>query len=100
MPHAHGIVIHPAARIGVNCTIFHQVTIGGRDAIRGAPVIGAGVLIGTGAKVLGGVVIGDGARIGANAVVLSDVPPGATAVGIPAKSVSFDRSARGDDLHE
>jgi serine O-acetyltransferase len=43
------------------------------------------VYIGTGAKVLGHVTVGDDARIGANAVVLSDVPPGATAVGIPAR---------------
>ncbi|MFZ5541119.1 MAG: serine O-acetyltransferase, partial [Pseudomonadota bacterium] len=38
-----------------------------------------------GAKVLGGFTVGDGARIGSNAVVLKEVPPGATAVGIPAR---------------
>jgi serine O-acetyltransferase len=84
--HPNGIVIHPDARIGVNCLILQQVTIG-EGKVPGLPTIGADVLIGAGAKVLGGVTIGDGARIGANAVVLSDVPAGATAVGIPARVV-------------
>lgn len=84
LPHPNGIVIHPKARIGVNCLIFQQVTIGigGRP---GLPRIGGHVDIGAGAKILGGVVVGDHARIGANAVVLDDVPAGATAVGIPAR---------------
>jgi serine O-acetyltransferase len=88
LPHPNGIVIHPASQIGVNCTIYQQVTLGGRDDNHGAPVIGANVLIGTGAKILGSVTVGDGARIGANAVVLADVPPRATAVGVPAKIIS------------
>ncbi len=84
LPHPNGIVIHPDARIGVNCLIFQQVTIGvgGR---RGVPFIGGHVDIGAGAKILGGVVIGDHVRIGANAVVVDDIPAGATAVGIPAR---------------
>ena len=53
----------------------------------GAPVVGADVSIGAGAKILGGVKIGDHARIGANAVVLQDVPSNATAVGVPATIV-------------
>ena len=76
MPHTNGIVINVNARIGTNCEIYQQVTIG---EIRGGfPEIGNGVSIGPGAKILGAVKIGDGARIGANAVVVSDVPPGAT----------------------
>lgn len=82
IPHPNGIVIHPEARIGPNCLIFHQVTIG--IGKRGIPRIGGHVDIGAGAKILGGVTIGDHARIGANAVVLSDVPAKKTAVGIPA----------------
>jgi serine O-acetyltransferase len=42
-------------------------------------------LVGAGAKVLGAITVGEGARIGAQSVVLADVPPNATAVGIPAK---------------
>jgi len=85
MPHPQGVVIHPEAKLGPNCLIFQQVTIGIGGSRPGAPVIGGHVDIGAGAKILGGVTIGDHAKIGANAVVLSDVPPGATAVGIPAR---------------
>ena len=81
--HPNGIVIHPEARIGVNCLIFQQVTIGTRGT-KGAPEIGGHVDIGAGAKILGPVRIGAHAKVGANAVVLCDVPDGATAVGNPA----------------
>lgn len=85
IPHPNGIVIHPDAKIGPNCLIFQQVTIGTGKG--GVPTIGGHVDIGAGAKILGGVTIGNHARIGANAVVISDVPAGATAVGIPARTV-------------
>ena len=87
LPHPTGIIIHPRVVIGVNCLIFHQVTLGTGGKIPGVPSIGGHVDIGTGAKVLGGVTVGDHARIGANAVVLRDVPEGATAVGVPARIV-------------
>jgi serine O-acetyltransferase len=86
IPHPNGIVIHPEARIGPNYLIFQQVTIG-TGGKPGLPVIGGHVDIGAGAKILGPVTIGDHARIGANAVVVSDVPAGATAVGVPAHIV-------------
>ena len=84
IPHPNGIVIHPDVRIGANCLIFQQVTIG---SVNGStpPMVGGHVDIGAGAKVLGDIQIGDHAKIGANAVVLIDVPAGKTAVGIPAK---------------
>ena len=82
IPHPNGIVIHPAAKIGVNCLIFQQVTIGIRDA-RGYPEIAGHVDIGAGAKVLGAVKIGPHARVGANAVVTRDVKGGIVAVGTP-----------------
>ena len=81
IPHPNGIVIHPDAKIGVNCLIFHQVTIGSRNA-KGVPEIGGHVDIGAGAKILGPVKIGAHARIGANAVVIADVENGAVAVGL------------------
>lgn len=85
IPHPNGIVVHPASEIGVNCLLFQQVTIGSNG--RGVPRIGDHVDIGAGAKILGPITIGSHARIGANAVVTTDIPAGATAVGIPARIV-------------
>jgi serine O-acetyltransferase len=84
--HPNGIVIHPDVQIGPNCLIFQQVTLGSRAG--GVPKIGGHVDIGAGARILGNIVVGDHAKIGANAVVIRDVPPGATAVGIPARIVT------------
>ena len=83
IPHPNGIVIHPEAKIGVNCLIFQQVTIGTRS--HGVPVIAGHVDIGAGARLLGAISIGAHAKIGANAVVNQDVPAGATAMGVPAQ---------------
>lgn len=108
LPHPNGIVIHPAAVIGPNCLLFQQVTIGSGGRRPGVPVLGGHVDVGAGAKLLGGINIGDHAKIGANAVVLDDVPPGATAVGVPARcidaptNVCFDgvsTGRRGDGHH-
>lgn len=85
IPHPNGIVIHPGAKIGVNCLIYAQVVIGARK--NGVPEIEGHVEIGTGAKILGAVRIGAHAKIGANAVVISDVPLGGTAVGLPARII-------------
>ena len=92
IPHPNGIVIHPTTVIGPNCLIFQQVTIGTRGG--DSPVIGGHVDIGAGAKLLGAIKVGDHARIGANAVVLCDIPSGATAVGIPAKSIRTSASSK------
>ena len=83
LPHPNGVVIHSGARIGPNCLIFQQVTIGNRGD--GVPEIGGHVDIGAGARVLGDIIVGDHSRIGANAVVLQNVPQGKTAIGVPAK---------------
>jgi serine O-acetyltransferase len=81
LPHPNRIVIHPSASISPNCLIFQQVTIVADVKIGGHVDIGAG------AKIIRSVTIGDRALIGANAVVICDVPPGTTAVGIPAKII-------------
>ncbi|MFN4258008.1 MAG: serine O-acetyltransferase [Gemmataceae bacterium] len=83
--HAQGVVINGQVQGGANVFIEHQVTIGAEQ--RHIPTLGNDVFIGAGAKIIGGVRIGDGARIGANAVVVNDIPPYATAVGIPAKVI-------------
>lgn len=83
LPHPNGIVIHVNSKIGPNCLLFQQVTLGGNE--QGAPTLIGHVDVGAGAKILGKITIGAHAKIGANSVVLIDVPEGATAVGIPAK---------------
>jgi serine O-acetyltransferase len=83
--HATGVVINGNVRGGSNVYLEHQVTIGAER--RQSPVLGDGVFVGAGAKILGSARVGDGARIGANAVVVNDVPPHTTVVGIPARVV-------------
>lgn len=85
---ALGVVIHKHSVIGNNVSIYQNVTLGGNGKegeLNGPPIIKDGAFIGAGAVILGPVTIGENARVGANAVVLQDVPPGATAVGIPAR---------------
>jgi serine O-acetyltransferase len=83
IPHPNGIVIHPDSIIGPNCLIFQQVTLGTNNSA--PPRLDGHVDVGAGAKILGNVTVGRHARVGANAVVISDVPAGATVVGIPAR---------------
>ena len=86
LPHPTGIVIGEGVRIGAGATIFQNVTVGRAKASTATyPVIGHAVIIYAGAVIAGDVSVGDGATVAANAVVLSDVPPGATAVGAPAR---------------
>lgn len=84
LPHPNGVVIHQDARIGPNCLILQQVTLGTLES-GGTPVIGGHVDIGAGAKLLGPIVVGDHAVIGANSVVVTDVPAHHVAIGIPAR---------------
>jgi serine O-acetyltransferase len=89
--HGMGVVIGETAEVGDDVTLYQGVTLGGTSLTRGAkrhPTIGNGVIISSGAQVLGPFRVGDGARIGAQAVVLSEVPDGATMVGIPARPVA------------
>jgi serine O-acetyltransferase len=91
--HGMGVVIGETAEVGDDCTIYQGVTLGGTSLYKGAkrhPTLGKGVVISAGAKVLGGFTVGDGARVGSNAVLLKPVPPGATAVGIPARILDKD----------
>jgi serine O-acetyltransferase len=87
--HGMGVVVGQTAEIGDDCTLYHGVTLGGTSWNPGKrhPTLGHGVVVGAGAKILGPIVIGDGAKIGSNAVVVKPVPPGATAIGIPARIV-------------
>lgn len=83
--HFGGIILHPTAVLGENCTLYHGVTIGDKGGAGGAAVIGDNVLLGAGAKILGELTIGDNVIVGANAVVTRDVPSDTVAVGSPAR---------------
>jgi serine O-acetyltransferase len=84
--HSYGIVVSGDAWLGDDVVLRNGVTLGLRSVgMRGSPVIGHRVDIGTGAKILGAIHVGDGACIGANAVVLTDVPPNSIAFGVPAR---------------
>lgn len=86
----HGFsTIIAAEKIGENCSVYQQVTIGYSDDGK-APNIGNNVIIYPGAKVIGGITIGDNVIIGANAVVVKDVPSNCTVVGVPAYIVRLD----------
>jgi serine O-acetyltransferase len=85
--HFGGIIVHPRTRMGARCSLSQGVTLGVLGGGKqGAPVLGEGVYVGAGAKVLGPVTVGDGARVGANAVVVDDVAPRTTAIGVPARA--------------
>ena len=94
--HGTGVVIGETSVIGDDVTLYHAVTLGGiapsvdstaQIGQKRHPTVEDGAIIGSGAQVLGPITVGVGARVGANAVVTKDVPPGVTAVGIPARVV-------------
>jgi serine O-acetyltransferase len=94
----HGFtVIGETAQIGDDVTIYQNVTLGGTNPANGVagkrhPTLLHGVIVGSGAQVLGPVTVGERARIGANSVVTKDVAEGATMVGIPARSTLIGAS--------
>ena len=95
----HGFtVIGETAEIGDDVTLYQNVTLGGTDPANGIagkrhPTLADGVIVGSGAQVLGPVQVGARARVGANAVVTKDVPEAATMVGIPARQMLVDVTA-------
>lgn len=93
--HGMGVVIGETSEIGDDCTLYHGVTLGGTTWNKGKrhPTLAASVVVGAGAKILGPITVGAGAKVGSNAVVVKDVPPGATAIGIPARILDEAGSA-------
>eukprot|EP00004_Rigifila_ramosa_P000667 TRINITY_DN1069_c0_g1_i2.p1 TRINITY_DN1069_c0_g1~~TRINITY_DN1069_c0_g1_i2.p1 ORF type:complete len:284 (-),score=47.13 TRINITY_DN1069_c0_g1_i2:33-767(-) len=89
LDHATGVVIGETAVIGNNCSLFHEVTLGGTGKEKGDrhPKIGDNVMIGAGAKIFGNIIVGSGSKVAGGSVVLKDVPAHTTVAGIPAKVV-------------
>ena len=89
--HPIGVAIHPDVKIGKNCTIFQNVTIGygkyNEETERNIPKIGNNVRIYANAVVIGGINIGDNVKIGAGSVVINDVPDNAVVAGNPARII-------------
>ena len=98
LPHPRNVLIAPGAKLGRDCSVYHDVTLG-RGGRKGVPRLGDRVMLFPGARVLGGIEIGDDARIGANAVVQQNVPPGAS-VSLPRPrtipAAATGRSEQGD----
>ena len=87
--HGMGIVIGETAEIGDDVLIYQGVTLGGtgKDTGKRHPTLGDGVVVGTGAKILGNIKIGDHVKVGAGSVVVHPVPPNSTVVGVPGRVV-------------
>ncbi len=95
--HGMGVVIGEMAEVHDDCTIYQGVTLGGTSLVKGAkrhPTLERGVIVGANACVLGGFTVGAGARVGSGAVVTKPVPPGATAVGNPARIIAAETDAQ------
>lgn len=92
--HIGGVHINPGAVLGKNCDLAHRVTIGASAMGRGGlPVLGDDVYVGTGATLVGKIRIGDGAKIAANTLVITNVPAGATVMGVPGRIIMRPRPA-------
>jgi serine O-acetyltransferase len=86
--HIGGVHINPGAALGKNCDLAHRITIGASAMGRqGIPVVGDEVYIGTGAVLVGKIKVGSRAKIAANTLVMTNVPEGATVMGVPGRIV-------------
>lgn len=99
--HGNGIVIGETTEIGDDVMIYQGVTLGGtgKDVGKRHPTLESGVMVGSGAKVLGPITIGHNAKVAAGAVVVNDVEPNCTVVGIPGRVVRMN-GERVDDLDQ
>lgn len=87
-PHPVGIVIGRGVRLGMDCKIHQNVTIGGTVGKEGQPTLGSNVMVYANAVIIGPVSIGDNVIVAANSVVTKDMPANSIVAGIPAKIIS------------
>ncbi len=99
--HGMGVVIGETAIVGNDVLIYQGVVLGGTslEKKKRHPTIKDGVVIGSGAKVIGNIIIGTCSKIGAGSVVLRSIPPGSTCVGIPGRVVQEERKCAIDLDH-
>lgn len=104
--HGMGVVIGESSEIGDDVTLYQGVTLGGvapsvdshsQRSVKRHPTLLDGVIIGSGAQILGPITVGKNARVGANAVVAKDVPSCATVVGIPGRVVQSRKRANEEE---
>jgi len=100
--HGMGVVIGETAEVGNDVLIYMGVVLGGTalENVKRHPTIEDGVILGSGAIVLGPIVIGKGAKVGAGSVVVRSVPPGATVVGVPGRIAGPEPGSRGEQTEE
>ncbi|MGW5267722.1 serine O-acetyltransferase [Rhodococcus sp. NPDC003994] len=91
LPHPVGVVIHGGVEFGERVTVYQNVTIASHPRENKAAIIEDDAVLCAGCVLVGPVRIGRGSIVGANAVVTSDVPPGVTVVGIPARVANSSR---------
>ena len=98
--HGMGVVIGETADIGNDCLLYQGVVLGGTtlEKKKRHPTLGNNVTIGSGSIVLGAITLGDGAKVGGGSVIIHDIPPGATAVGVPGRIVGAESPKRKEDL--
>lgn len=99
--HGMGVVVGETAEVGDDVLIYQGVVLGGTslEKKKRHPTVGNGVVIGSGAKIIGNIKIGDCSKVGAGSVVLKSVPMGSTVVGIPGRVVQEERKCAIDLDH-
>ncbi|MBM3814702.1 MAG: serine O-acetyltransferase [Acidimicrobiia bacterium] len=98
--HGMGVVIGETTEIGDDVLLYQGVTLGGTGKEKGKrhPTLGDGVVVGTGAKILGNILIGEHVKVGAGSVVVNSVPANSTVVGVPGRVVRMRGVHEGEQL--